>query len=184
MPSTACDVAGLEPVARRRRRPVRAADCAQPPALDAPGWARSQGIFRHQDRSLIQDYFEDRGIEPGDHIEPMRLVSGLESWLLFHRRDGGRLLTLLRQDDAVRDVLADPLESGSQGGRARSRDRWRRGAHAAFSSTTTGRAFSLALTVTPDLEGTTIDVGGQAGRTARRLRTRGRPVPHSTGRSP
>ena len=126
------------------------------------GWARSQGIFRHQDRSLIQDFFEDRGIEPGDHIEPMRLVSGLESWLLFHRRDGGRLLTLLRQDDAVRDVLADLLESelaGWTGQVARSLAERRPRGLLVYDDW--GGAFSLALTVTPDLEGTTIDVGGQ-----------------------
>ena len=126
------------------------------------GWARSQGIFRHQDRMLVQDFFEDRGIEPGDHLEPTRLVRELESWLRFHRRDGGRLLDLLAKDEAVRDVLADLLESELAG--------WTGQVARSLGGATTSRSarlrrlvggFSLGLTVTPDLEGSTIDVGGQ-----------------------
>ena len=125
------------------------------------GWARSQGIFRHQDRLLVQDFFEDRGIEPGDHLDAAQLVRELESWLRFHRRDGGRLLQLLGRDEAVRDVLGELLVSeltGWTGQVARSLGERRPRGLLVYDEWT--GAFALALTVTPDLEGMVVDVGG------------------------
>lgn len=126
------------------------------------GWARSQGLFRHQDRVLVQDWFEDRGLRPGDTIDRTRLVREFESWLKVHRRDGASLLGRLN-DEAAMEVLADLLESELgvwRGQAARSRgERRPRGllVHDEWADT-----FSIALVVSKDLEGLTVSIDGQA----------------------
>ncbi|MEX1908134.1 hypothetical protein L6241_07475 [Janibacter sp. Y6] len=125
------------------------------------GWARSQGLFRQQDRLLVQDWFEDRGVRPGDHMSRDHLVQGFLSWLTFRRSTGQALLQRVR-DDAAKDVLADLLETelrtwtgqvSRSGGERRPRgllvyDEW-------------AQAFSLAFDPPADLVGTTVVVGGE-----------------------
>ncbi|MFK5648042.1 hypothetical protein ACI3ET_16240 [Ornithinimicrobium sp. LYQ121] len=109
----------------------------------------------------MQDWFEDRGVRPGDDIPRVRLLQDFLSWLGFHRREGGPLLSRVT-DEAARDVLADLLESelnswtgqvARAGGERRPRgllvyDEW-------------GAAFSLALNPSADLMGVTIQVADE-----------------------
>jgi hypothetical protein len=125
------------------------------------GWARSQGLFRQQDRLLVQDWFEDRGIRPGDRIPRTQLLGGFLTWLKFRGRTGQSLVAKLA-DEAARDVLADLLESelsawtgqvARTGGVRRPRgllvyDEW-------------GQSFALAWEPSRDLFGTTIRVGDE-----------------------
>lgn len=126
------------------------------------GWARSQGLFRQQDRLMVQDWFEDRGVRPGDHMSRAHLVQGFVTWLRF-RGSAGQALLARVQDDAAKDVLADLLElelrtwtgqAARAGGERRPRgllvyDEW-------------GQTFSLAFSPSADLAGTTITVAGEA----------------------
>lgn len=125
------------------------------------GWARSQGLFRQKDRLLVQDWFEDRGVQPGDQMSRTHLVQGFLTWLRFRGTVGQALLKTV-QDEAAKDVLEDLLEIelrtwtgqvSRAGGERRPRgllvyDEW-------------GQAFSLAFSPTRDLAGTTIAVGGE-----------------------
>ena len=123
------------------------------------GWARSQGLFRQGDRALVQDWFEDRGIEAGDKIPGMQLLQGFLSWLDYRGHAADALRTKV-SDEATREVLADLLESelrawvgvaGTDRGGRRIRglvvyDSW-------------GEVFSVAVPITRDIVGMEVSFG-------------------------
>lgn len=77
------------------------------------GWARSQGLIRHQDRLRIERFFEDVGAAQGSTPS----VSQLKLWLSYRGAAGRDLLDRL-DDEAALEVVQDILEDEAA--------RWRR----------------------------------------------------------
>jgi hypothetical protein len=70
------------------------------------GWARSQGLFRHRDRHLIEQFLDDMRLAARN---PHHLLARFREWLTYRGAVGADLLARIRDDSAALDVLGDVL---------------------------------------------------------------------------
>lgn len=82
------------------------------------GWARSQGLIRHGDRLLMEEYFSS--LPPGllNELTPEGRVREFKTWLQF-RGERTRGLRDKIQDDEALEILSEALED--------ERERWLQG---------------------------------------------------------
>lgn len=72
-------------------------------------WARSQALVRHTDRTLIGEWFAQRGIQPGDSLPGPVLLDQFRQWLAYAGQRGTRLRALVG-DAHTQSVLISVLE--------------------------------------------------------------------------